>query len=149
MTDSPTTEPIVDSTPDPDEPKGLRKQLGEAHAKIKELEADKLTAAFDEIGMDPTKGLGKAVAKEYDGEISTEALSQYIQDEYGVEPQAQAPADPVAQEIQTQQAAIDAASAGAGSVVAPTQAELLAKAEAEGDVQTTMALKGQQVADMF
>ncbi len=37
----------------------------------------------------------------------------------------------------------------AGSVAAPTQVDALAKAEAEGDHATSLAIKGQQMAEML
>ncbi|GAG00928.1 unnamed protein product, partial [marine sediment metagenome] len=46
--------------------------------------------------------------------------------------------------------ALDQVGQTAGSVpVTPTDGDVLAKAEAEGDYKTTMALKGQQMADMM
>lgn len=35
------------------------------------------------IGLDPEQGLGKAIAKEYDGTITQEAIAEYAAEEYG------------------------------------------------------------------
>ena len=38
---------------------------------------------MSDIGLDPTTGLGKAIAKEYSGDLTVEALGAYARDEYG------------------------------------------------------------------
>ena len=133
----------------PESGKGLRSKLEEALAEVKQLKAEKMVGEFKEAGLDPTKGLGKAIAKEYDGEISKEAIQEYARSEYDWEPPVVEEPNPVAQAIAQEQAALDQAGRTAGSVVQPNQADLLAKAEAEGDYQATMNIKGQQVAQMF
>ena len=128
---------------------GLRKQLESALAEVKDLKADKLTGGITAIGLDPTNQLGKAIAKEYDGEVSQEAIAAYAKEEYGYE-KAAAESHPQAGIITEGHAQLDTISEGAGSVpVSPTESEALAKAEAEGDYQTTMAIKGAQVARQF
>jgi hypothetical protein len=95
------------------------------------------------------KGLGKAIAKEYDGAMTLEALSAYASEEYGyVVPEA--PSNPQAQMITTEQARLDTAAQGAGSVpVAPTDEQAIVEAEAAGDYATAMSLKGDQMAEWF
>ena len=136
-------------TPAEETGKGLRAQLEKTLAENKRLKADKLTDSLTAIGLNETNGLGKAVAKEYDGEYSQEAIAKFAFDEYGhTKPAGES--HPQAGQIAQETAQLDTASQGAGSVpVAPTNAEQLAEAEAKGDYQATMALKGQQVADMF
>ena len=146
--DEETTE-VAEKTEKPEEAKGLRKQLNDAHAVIAKQRTDILTPAYDQLGLDPTKELGKAIAKEYEGEASFEALAKYAKEEYGYEHTPDAPANPLAAEIAQGQAALDQVGQTAGSVVTPTQGDVLNKAEAEGDYVTTMAIKGQQVADML
>ena len=126
---------------------GLRAKLEETLAENKRLKQNELNRAFDAAGLDPTKGLGKAIAKEYDGEASAEAVTAYAKSEYEWEPTA--PVDPQVQQIQQGHAQLDQVAETAGSVAQLTPQELLAKAEAEGDVQTSMAIKGQQVAEML
>ena len=143
-----TTNSVIE--PDtPESGKGLRSKLEEALAENKQLKADKLVGKFADAGLDPTTGLGKAIAKEYDGEISKEAILDYAKTEYEWEPTPVEELNPVAVAIAQEQANLDTIGETAGSVHTPTQAELLAKAEAEGDTQASMNIKGQQVADMF
>ena len=151
----------VAETPDTegkDTGKGLRGQLEKQIAATK-VEQDKnavlrtqlLDRSYTELGLDPTKLVGKAIAENYDGEPTTEALAAYAKEQYSYEPVAAAPAaHPLAGQIESQQNALDQIGQTAGSVpVAPAQGDVLAKAEAEGDYATTMAIKGAQVADMF
>ena len=136
--------------------KGLRAQLEKSiasgHAKDEEnaaLKTQLLAGAYANIGLDPSKELGKAIAKEYQGEPTVEGLTKFAFDEYGYTKPA-GEAHPQAAAIAQGQAQVDAASQGAGSApIAPTDAERLAEAEAKGDYQTTMAIKGAQIAAQF
>ncbi len=146
--DEETTE-VTEKTEKPEEAKGLRKQLNDAHAVIAKQRTDILTPAYEQLGLDPSKELGKAIAKEYEGEASFDALAKYAKDEYGYEHTALDPTHPDAAIIAQGQAALDQVGQSAGSVVTPTQGDNLAKAEAEGDYATTMAIKGQQLAALL
>jgi len=129
---------------------GLRAQLEKTLAENKVLKAEKLTDGLTAIGLNEKNGLGKAIAKDYGGEYSKEAIAAYAREEYEHTFDAPPATTPQAQAINTAQAQIDAASEGAGSVpITPTGAEALANAEAEGDYKKTMAIKSNQIANMF
>ena len=131
----------------PEEAKGLRKQLNEAHATIAKQRTDILTPAYAQLGLDPETGLGKAIAKEYEGAASFDALAEYATKEYGhVAPEA-SPDHPQAAAVNLAQAQLDQVGEIAGSIAPVNRDDALAKAEAEGDYATTLAIKGQQVAD--
>jgi hypothetical protein len=161
-TQDPTTEPLVEAAPVVDEGKetgkGLRAQLEKQIEKTNASEASNqvlrtqlLDRSYQELGLDPTKLVGKAIAEKYQGEPNTEALAEFAREEYGYVPVAPSPeTHPLAQQIDVQQAALDQVGLTAGSVpVSPTESDALAAAEAAGDYGLTMAIKGQQVADMF
>jgi len=129
---------------------GLRAQLEKTLAENKVLKAEKLTDGLTAIGLNETTGLGKAIAKDYSGEYSKEAIAAYAKEEYEHTFDVPPAQNPQAAAINTGQAQIDSASQGAGSVpVTPTDAEALAAAEAEGNYKQTMAIKGNQIANMF
>ena len=143
-------------TPEPETGKGLRAQLEKQVDKVKDRDATiadlttkLLSQAYADLNLDPTTGLGKAIAKEYEGDPTLAGLSAYAKDEYGYEHTPADPAHPEAAIIAQGQAALDQVGQTAGSVVDSTPGEVLAKAEAEGDYATTMAIKGQQLADML
>jgi len=142
-----TTETTDEATPETG--KGLRAQLEKTLAENKELKADKLGSTFASLGLELDKGLGKAIAKEYDGALSKEAVAQFAQAEYGYVAPEIVPQHPDAPVITQEHARLDQVGQTAGSVAAPTQDEQLAAAEAAGDYTTTMSIKGGQVAKMF
>ena len=152
MSDEDTTT----ETPEQETGKGLRAQL-EKQIGLTKVEQDKnavlttqlLANAYQDLNLDPATGLGKAIAKEYDGDPTLEGLAKYAKDEYDYEHTPADPTHPDAAIIAQGQAALDQVGQTAGSVVAPTEGDRLAKAEAEGDYATTMAIKGQQVADLM
>ena len=49
----------------------------------KELRSRILESDLAAIGLKSDEGLGKAIAKEYEGELTTEALATFARDEYG------------------------------------------------------------------
>jgi hypothetical protein len=130
-------------------PAQLRAALKRERTENAGLRAQQMTTVYAEADLDPTAGLGKAIAKEYDGPMTLEALTAYASEEYGyVVPEA--PSNPQAQMITTEQTRLDTAAQGAGSVpVAPTDAQAIAEAEAAGDFATAMSLKGDEMAGWF
>ena len=129
--------------------KGLRAQLEKTLAENRKLKAREMTRSFSEIGLEPDKGLGKAIAKEYDGEISTEAILEYAKNEYAYTPPVSDGAPPIAGQVAQEQARLDTVGQSAGSVATPTTNELLAKAEAEGNVQESLRIKAAQLEAMM
>jgi hypothetical protein len=144
---------------EPTEGGGLRKKLTEALARINELESEKdvevgalteqaMDQAFTDNGLSRHEGLGRAIAAQYDGEPSSEALAQHLLSEYD-QTFAGAP-NPIAAQITAAQARLDMASQGAGSVpIVPKEDEALSKAEAQGDYRKTMAIKSGQITDLL
>ena len=129
--------------------KGLRAQLEKTLAENRKLKAREMARSFEQIGLTPDKGLGKAIAKEYDGEISTDALLEYAKTEYGYEPPQQEEQPAIAGQIGQEQARLDTVGQAAGSVTTPTQQEILAKAEAEGDTRTSLQIKAAQLEELM
>ncbi len=127
---------------------GLRKQLEGALGEIRELKSGKRDEILASIGLDPQLGLGKALVEKFDeGKLTIENLAEVAVAEYGhVVPEGQ---HPQAQQIAQGQADIDALQATGGSVAPFTQGDKIAKAEADGDTTTSIALKGDQLINMF
>ena len=139
----------VVATPDAEpEAKGLRAQLEAALTENKDLKAGNRDRAFSDAGLDITKGVGKAVYKEYDGVMTKESILGYASTEYSYEAGAGVE-HPQAAAIAEGQAALDQVGQSAGSVIPPTQVDVLNKAEADGDYKTTLAIKGRQLTDML
>jgi murein DD-endopeptidase MepM/ murein hydrolase activator NlpD len=146
MSDTETTETTEDQVTETG--KGLRAQLEASLSRERELKARILNEAYAELGLNPEVGLGKAIAKEYEGEASKEALAAYATQEYGYTPPI-AEDSPIAGTVQHEQARLDAVQQTAGSIPAPTRQEELAAAEAQGDYRKALDIKGQEVASWF
>ena len=154
MAENETTEETSEETPDEGSSKdsGPIKQLRAAEKAAREEATEFRTllmeGAYSQVGLNPDEGLGKAIAKEYKGKPTATALAEFALEEYNYT----APAGqdhPQGAQIVTAQTQLDSAAIGAGSVALPTEADALAKAEAEGDTATTMAIKGAQVSRMM
>ena len=64
----------------------LRAALKRSQTALKEANQRTLSRDLTDIGLDANAGLGKAIAKEYDGDMTIEALATYARDEYGHDP---------------------------------------------------------------
>lgn len=112
----------------------LRKQTNKQRTQL-------LEGAFKGVGLDPTTGLGKAIAKEYDGDATVDALREFATREYGYESPQDASENPLAPEIARAQGRVGAATAEANSIpVQPIDLEIQ-QAEEKGDLVAAMTLK--------
>jgi len=156
MTTNETTETTIESNEevegdDPSQgmaPKPLRKAYNKTVAENAQLKAQLMERAYTEAGLDTTSGLGKAIAKEYKGDPTTEGLLEYAKDEYDWEPKA-APDNPDAPVIATEQAKLDQAQTVSGSQVPLNESDALRQASADGDLQTAGAIKAAQLRRKF
>jgi len=81
--------------PDQENPNAeLRAHNKRLKAENQEYRQRILAGDLSAIGLNPTAGLGKAIAKEYDGEMTTEAVAAYARDEYQHETTTAAPLPP-------------------------------------------------------
>ena len=54
-------------------------------AELEDLKAEKMDGIFNQIGLDVSKGFGKALKQVYEGEASVEAVTEFAKAEYGFE----------------------------------------------------------------
>jgi hypothetical protein len=144
-TNQSTTEETIDIVDDGDEggltaPKPLREAYNRIKDENRRLKAEVMLSAYEGAGLDPTKGLGKAIAKEYDGEPSKEALLEFAKTEYGYEPPSTTQHEQTVQ-ITEGNRRIEQVVASSGSSVPLTDKEALRKASAEGDLVTAGRIK--------
>ena len=125
-------------------PKQLRDALKREQEKSAKYRAQLMAQAYKEVGLNPEQGLGKAIAKEFDGEPTAEALATYAREEYGYE-KAEAPENPVEPQIIAGQAVVDSVGDVSTSVEPTTQQEQLVAAEREKDHVTAGNIKAQQL----
>jgi hypothetical protein len=152
MTEETTTndqETVVDSEEgDINAPAELRAAYKREKAENKKLKAQLMETAYQQAGLDTSSGLGKAIARLYDGEPDTESILAYAKEEFGYEqtPTPENPAQPV---IQQQQATLDAINQVGTPVNPQTEIEALVEAEKSGDFVTAGAIKAQQLRRLF
>ena len=76
-----TTEEVVDESTDGI--KQLREEYKKLKAENKQFKAQAMTNALGQLGLEADKGLGKAVTKLYDGDISVDAIKDFVAQEFG------------------------------------------------------------------
>ena len=148
MPETPVTEP--ENKPTPDGPTELREAKERAEAEAKKWRGLLMEAAFTGLELDPNKGLGKAIAKEYEGEPTAEAIAVFAETEYQWERPKVKPPEPTPEQIIQQPANQRSDQALVDSTPAmPTDIDSqIAKAEADGNWQQSMGLKAQKLAAM-
>jgi hypothetical protein len=91
--------------------KNMRATIEREQARNAELTQQLVGQHLQTLGLEPDRGLGKAIAKGYDGEVSADAIAAYAKTEYDYEPQAAPPA--AEQAVQQQQRVAQFGSASA------------------------------------
>jgi hypothetical protein len=147
MSDEPVADPPVatgDGGEDKD-PAWYRDQMDRKDAQLKDQakqinrqRVQLMEGAFDEVGLDPTKGLGKAIAEKYEGDPKADDLRSYAIEEYSWEP----PVDDSLQSavVDAQERVTEAVNAATPAPASPIDIQI-ADAEERGDFAGTMSLK--------
>lgn len=137
-------------TPEENTPAWFRDQMSKKDAENAELQKQLnrqkvklMGATFNEVGLDPTKGLGKAIAEKYDGEPDAEKLRAFAIEEYDWQPPA-TPEQEMNAAINEAQARVNQAQAGAESVNTSIIDTQIDEAESRGDFATAIALQVQR-----
>jgi len=143
-----TTEEVEEVEAEADGPKQLRAALKREQAKSAALTTQLMETAYAEAKLDPTTGLGKAIAKEYKGDPTTEALLAFAKEEYDYELTA-TPENSQAPVIAQGQAQLDTMNASSVPVTPETELDALQTATAEGDWETAGRIKADQMKRIF
>jgi len=61
----------------------LRDEYKRLKAENKAYKQNVMNSALQSIGLDADKGIGKAVTKLYDGEMNSDSIAQFVQEEFG------------------------------------------------------------------
>lgn len=143
----------------------LRRQLEAALNENKTLKAEKRERAFKDAGLDPERGIGKAVAKLYEGDVDPESIQDFAKAEFEWEPPSGEEGDgdgsgngtgnqnpnPSGWTPERQQALNDGESRRAGMANGalpprdPSTTDRMKQAEAEGDWDTFDRLAAQEL----
>jgi hypothetical protein len=137
-----TTKEIEEVTTEPEGsgPKELREALKRSNEDRDKYKGMALQDAFSKVGLDTTKGLGKAISKEYEGDPTPEALAEYAETEYGWEA-PEAPENEAAPQIDAGNEKLENVQKDSGSEEPKTSSEAITKATAEGNLVEAGRLK--------
>ena len=96
---------------------------GKLHAELEALKTEKMDGIFQQMGLETSKGFGKALKQVYDGEANLEAVSEFAKAEDGYE------AGNVAQEevtppVEEQPAVVDDARARVAALDSNSESEV-------------------------
>ena len=76
-----TTDEVVDESTDGI--KQLREEYKKLKAENKQFKANAMDNALSSLGLQADKGIGKAVTKPYDGEVTVDAIKEFVAQEFG------------------------------------------------------------------
>ena len=74
------TEAVDEST---DGIKQLREEYKKLKAENKQYKTDAMSTALGSLGLSADKGIGKAVTKLYDGDVTVDAIKEFVTQEFG------------------------------------------------------------------
>jgi hypothetical protein len=139
------TEPVTNAD--------LNRYAKDQKAKAEAVQRELLEVRFEQVGLDPKKGLGKAVIGGYEGDTSLEAVTKYLKDEYEYEPPEGQTNDPTP--VEEAQATVDGLVPTSQPLTPVNQDDPLAVAEAQlvspegnrNDAASTIALKVERYLD--
>lgn len=130
--------------------RAIRRELKNVKKERDELKSFQRSAVFKEAGLDPNKGIGKAIAKLYDGEPDVDAIREFAAAEFDWEPDATQTngnneLNEAEQERLSAQQRADQLRTNTEPVLPPDLDTQIADAEKAGDVRTSIALKQQKL----
>jgi len=147
MSEEITNETDVQSTPEDKNWKAIReenKALKDELAKFQVKERDTL---FQEIGLDRTKGIGKAADQMYEGDLAADALKAFVTEEFGEEVFGQQ--DSFRNTVNAGQERLDNLASQAQAVNANISVqEQIAEAQKSGRVRDSIASKMQALDEL-
>jgi hypothetical protein len=104
------TEQIENTTVEEDSSDGI-KQLREEYKKLKaenkEFKANAMNNALSSLGLTADKGLGKAVTKLYDGEVTVDAIKDFVAQEFGEVSSSEQPSEDVVSNVVEAQSRVE------------------------------------------
>ena len=104
------TEQIENTTVEDNSSDGI-KQLREEYKKLKaenkEFKANAMNNALSSLGLTADKGLGKAVTKLYDGEVTVDAIKDFVAQEFGEVSSSEQPSEDVVSNVVEAQSRVE------------------------------------------
>tara|TARA_R100000008_G_scaffold85741_1_gene76488 strand:- start:201 stop:734 length:534 start_codon:yes stop_codon:yes gene_type:complete len=86
-----TNEEKTETLDNVDNIKQLREEYKKLKSENKKYKVQAMDSALTSMGLSSQKGLGKAVTKLYDGDITVDAITDFVKTEFGEEVTSEAP----------------------------------------------------------
>ena len=139
-------ENTVEETQDNNAIKQMRERIKELESVEKEYKSVQMANAIKDAGFDPDTGAGKALKDLYKGELQADAIKEFAS-QYGW---GDAPAEPTQEELQRQRVVssqdnLDTVIEASVPVEPVGLDDQIAQAQADGDWQTSSALKADKL----
>jgi hypothetical protein len=129
----------------------LREHNKRLETENKALRGTLLDQSFKYLGIDHSKGIGKTMRENYQGEASDEAIRKWATENYEYkfsEPQQQpTPGQQLGEHIASQQQGIEEGTSGSTSANPKSLQDQIAEAEAAGNWTQALNLKSQLLMD--
>jgi uncharacterized protein YaaW (UPF0174 family) len=140
MSEEITNETEVQSTPEDKNWKAIREENKALKDELAQYQIKERDVLFQEIGLDRTKGIGKAADQMYEGDLAADALKAFVSEEFGEEVFGQQ--DSFRETVNAGQERLDNLASQAQAVSANTSVqEQIAEAQQTGRVRDSIATK--------
>lgn len=140
MSEEITNETDVQSTPEDKNWKAIREENKALKEELAQFQVKERDTLFQEIGLDRTKGIGKAADQMYEGDLAADALKAFVTEEFGEEVFGQQ--DSFRNTVNAGQERLDNLASQAQAVNANTSVqEQIAEAQKSGRVRDSIASK--------
>ena len=140
MSEEITNETEVQSTPEDKNWKAIRAENKALKDELAQYQVKERDILFQEIGLDRTKGIGKAADQMYEGDLAADALKAFVSEEFGEEVFGQQ--DSFRETVNAGQDRLDNLASQAQAVSANTSVqEQIAEAQQTGRVRDSIATK--------
>ena len=124
--------------------KQMRERIKELEGVEKEYKSVKMNNLIQDAGFDPASGQGKALKDLYKGELTSDAIQQFAQEQYGWTSESPTTPDPQAAQksrVVTSQESLDTVIEASVPVEPVSVNDQIAQAQADGDWATSSNLK--------
>lgn len=147
MSEEITNETDVQSTPEDKNWKAIREENKALKEELAQFQVKERDTLFQEIGLDRTKGIGKAADQMYEGDLAADALKAFVTEEFGEEVFGQQ--DSFRNTVNAGQERLDNLASQAQAVNANTSVqEQIAEAQKSGRVRDSIASKMQALDEL-
>jgi hypothetical protein len=121
--------------------KAIREENKALKEELVALQAKERDSLFEQVGLDRTKGVGKAADLMYEGDLEVNALKEFLSAEFGEEV-VSGQQDSIRNTVNEGQNRLDALQQQAQAInEAPSVADQIAKAQETGRVRDSIASK--------